>query len=131
MLEYQCVDKEVYNMNTDKIYAQNIASEYAPKDDSKIVALKKLDKKAKLPAEIFTYSFGIIGALVLGVGMCLSMKIIGDQSTLMEILGIIIGLIGIVMAGVNYPIYKKMLENGKKKYAYDIIRLAKEISEEE
>ena len=44
-------------MNTDKIYAQNIASEYAPKDDSKIVALKKLDKKAKLPAEIFTYSF--------------------------------------------------------------------------
>ena len=56
-------------MNTDKIYAQNIASEYAPKDDSKIVALKKLDKKAKLPAEIFTYSFGIIGALVLGVGI--------------------------------------------------------------
>ena len=118
-------------MNTDKIYAQNRASEYAPKDDSKIVALKKLDKKAKLPAEIFTYSFGIIGALVLGVGMCLSMKIIGDQSTLMEILGIIIGLIGIVMVGVNYPIYKKMLEKGKKKYAYDIIRLAKEISEEE
>lgn len=118
-------------MNTDKIYAKNIASEYAPKDDSKIVALKKLDKKAKLPAEIFTYSFGIIGALVLGVGMCLSMKIIGGQSTLMEILGIIIGLIGIVMVGVNYPIYKKMLENGKKKYAYDIIRLAKEISEEE
>lgn len=63
--------------------------------------------------------------------MCLSMKIIGDQSTLMEILGIIIGLIGIVMVGVNYPIYKKMLENDKKKYAYDIIRLAKEISEEE
>lgn len=49
----------------------------------------------------------------------------------MEILGIIIGLIGIVMVGVNYPIYKKMLEKGKKKYAYDIIRLAKEISEEE
>ena len=46
--------------------------------------------------------------------MCLSMKIIGGQSTLMEILGIIIGLIGIVMVGVNYPIYKKMLENGKK-----------------
>lgn len=102
-------------MNTDKIYAQNIASEYAPKDDSKIVALKKLDKKAKLPAEIFTYSFGIIGALVLGVGMCLSMKIIGDQSTLMEILGIIIGLIGIVMVGVNYPIYKKNVRKWQEK----------------
>ena len=117
-------------MNTDKIYAQNIASEYAPKDDSKIVALKKLDRKAKLPAEIFTYSFGIIGALVLGVGMCLSKKIIGNQTTLMVILGIIIGIIGIVMVSINYPIYKKMLENNKKKYAYDIVRLAKEITEE-
>ena len=117
-------------MNTDKIYAQNIASEYAPKDDSKLVALKKLDRKAKLPAEIFTYSFGIIGALVLGVGMCLSMKIIGNQTTLMVILGIIIGIIGIVMVSINYPIYKKMLENNKKKYAYDIVRLAKEITEE-
>ena len=117
-------------MNTDKIYAQNIASEYAPKDDSKIVALKKLDRKAKLPAEIFTYSFGIIGALVLGVGMCLSMKIIGNQTTLMVILGIIIGIIVIVMVSINYPIYKKMLENNKKKYAYDIVRLAKEITEE-
>ena len=117
-------------MNTDKIYAQNIASEYAPKDDSKIVALNKLDRKAKLPAEIFTYSFGIIGALVLGVGMCLSMKIIGNQTTLMVILGIIIGIIGIVMVSINYPIYKKMLENNKKKYAYDIVRLAKEITEE-
>lgn len=117
-------------MNTDKIYAQNIASEYAPKDDSKIVALNKLDKKAKLPAEIFTYSFGIIGAIVLGVGMCLSMKIIGNQTTLMVILGIIIGIIGIVMVSINYPIYKKMLENNKKKYAYDIVRLAKEITEE-
>lgn len=117
-------------MNTDKIYAQNIASEYAPKDDSKIVALKKLDRKAKLPAEIFTYSFGIIGALVLGVGMCLSMKIIGNQTTLMVILGIIIGIIGIVMVSINYHIYKKMLENNKKKYAYDIVRLAKEITEE-
>lgn len=117
-------------MNTDKIYAQNIASEYAPKDDSKIVALKKLDRKAKLPAEIFTYSFGIIGALVLGVGMCLSMKIICNQTTLMVILGIIIGIIGIVMVSINYPIYKKMLENNKKKYAYDIVRLAKEITEE-
>lgn len=75
---------------------------------------KEIRQKAKLPAEIFTYSFGIIGALVLGVGMCLSMKIIGGQSTLMEILGIIIGLIGIVMVGVNYPIYKKCQKMARK-----------------
>ena len=47
-------------MNTDKIYAEQIANEYAPKDTSKVVKLKKLDSKAKMPATIFTYSFGII-----------------------------------------------------------------------
>ena len=53
-------------MNTDKIYAERIASEYAPKETSKIIALKKLDKKAKMPATIFTYTFGIISSLILG-----------------------------------------------------------------
>lgn len=52
-------------MNTDKIYAESIANEYAPKDNSKIIALRKLDAKAKLPASIFTYTCGIISALVL------------------------------------------------------------------
>ena len=58
-------------MNTDKIYAESIAKEYAPKDKSKIIALRKLDAKAKLPATIFTYTFGVISTLVLGTGMCL------------------------------------------------------------
>ena len=61
-------------MNTDKIYAEQLANEYAPKDTSKVVALRKLDAKAKLPVTIFTYTFGIITALITGVGMCLSMK---------------------------------------------------------
>ena len=76
-------------MNTDKIYAESIAKDYAPKDNSKIIALKKLDAKAKMPATVFTYTFG-----------------------------------------VNYPIYKKMLEKGKAKYAYEIVELAREISEQ-
>ena len=115
-------------MNTDKIFAEAIANEYAPKKTSKVVALKKLDRKAKNPANIFAYSFGVIMSLVLGTGMCLSMKVIGDGSTLM-IVGIIIGIIGISGVGLNYPIYRKLLESGKKKYAFEIMELAKEISE--
>ena len=65
-------------MNTDKILAEAIAKDYAPKDNSKIVALKKLDKKAKLPATIFTYTFGVISALIVGTGMCLAMQVIGS-----------------------------------------------------
>ena len=115
-------------MNTDKIYAESIAKEYAPKDSSKIVALRKLDRKAKLPATIFTYTWGILFTLVLGTGMCLSMQVIGSGITGM-VIGIIVGIIGMIGCGVNYPIYKKMLENGKKKYAYEIVELAREISE--
>lgn len=113
-------------MNTDKIYAEHIANEYSKKDESKVVALKKLDKKAKLPAEIFAYTNGVIMSLILGIGMCLSMKVIGDNF----ILGIIIGVIGIIGICVNYPIYKKILKSSKEKYAYDIIKLANEISKE-
>lgn len=116
-------------MNTDKIYAEQLANEYAPKDTSKVVALRKLDAKAKLPATIFTYTFGIITALITGVGMCLSMKVIGSGTTFTFILGIIIGIIGLAGMGINYPLYRKMLENGKQKYAFEIMQLAKEISE--
>ena len=115
-------------MNTDKIYAEQLANEYAPKDTSKVVALRKLDAKAKLPANVFTYTFGIITALVAGVGMCLSMKVIGNGSTAMFVLGVIVGIIGLLGMGVNYPIYKKLLAQGKQKYAFEIMELAKEIS---
>lgn len=116
-------------MNTDKVFAEALASEYAPKDTSKITALQKLDRKAKLPAEIFTYTFGIVAALIMGVGMCLSMKVIGDGTGMM-IFGIFLGILGLIGMGINYPIYKKKLENGKKKYAFEIIELANQISNE-
>ena len=116
-------------MNTDKILAESIAKDYAPKDSSKIVALKKLDNLAKLPATIFTYSCGIVSALVFGTGMCLAMKVIGSGMAGM-VLGIIVGIIGLIGCGVNYPIYKRLLEKGKSKYAYEIVELAREIAEQ-
>lgn len=115
-------------MNTDKIYAESIAKEYAPKDNSKIIALRKLDAKAKMPATVFTYSFGIIAALVAGLGMSLSMQVIGGTLPL-TVLGLALGVIGFAGTAVNYPIYKKMLEKGKQKYAFEIMELAKQISE--
>ena len=118
-------------MNTDKIYAQNIANEYAPKKTSKVVALKKLDRKAKRPAEIFAYTFGIAAALTLGVGMCFSMGVIGSGSAAAFAVGVIVGILGIAGVSVNYFLYKKLLTRGKQKYGSVIIRLADEIAEEE
>ena len=117
-------------MKTDKIIAERIASEYAPKEDRKIVALMKLNKKAKQGAEIFAYTFGIVCSLILGTGMSFAMGVIGDKSLITMIIGIIVGVVGIFGVSINYFIYKRILEKGKNKYGSDIVRLAKEIAEE-
>ncbi len=116
-------------MNTDKIIAESIAKDYAPKEGSKLVALKKLDNRAKLPATIFTYSWGIASTLIFGTGMCLAMQVIGSGITGMA-LGVVVGIVGMIGCSVNYPIYKKILEKGKAKYAYEIVELARQISEQ-
>jgi hypothetical protein len=115
-------------MNTDKITAEAIAKEYAAKESSKIVALKKLDRKAKMPATITAYTVGVVCSLVAGLGMCLAMQVIGSGIPAM-VAGIVIGIVGFAGCGVNYPIYKKLLAKGKQKYAYEIVELAREISE--
>ena len=117
-------------MNTDKIYAEQLANEYAPKDTSRVAALRRLDARAKLPAAIFTYTFGLIAALVTGVGMCLSMHVIGSGTTVMFVLGVLLGIAGLLGMGINYPLYRRLLEHGKRKYAFEIMQLAREISGE-
>lgn len=112
-------------MNTDKTYAEQLAAEYAPK----VVALHKLDRRAKLPANIAAYSIGIVACLVFGAGMCLAMGIIGDGSTPMLVLGVAVGIVGMAGMGVNYFVYKRLLEQGRQKYAADILRLASQIAE--
>ena len=115
--------------NLDKVYAESVAKDYMPKETSKVRQLKKLDDKAKKPAFITALSVGIIGALILGTGMCLAMGVLATGIVAM-IVGIIIGIIGIAICIINYPLYLKLLKEGKAKYAYEIIELAKEISEE-
>ena len=91
-------------MDMDRIYAEAIANEYAPKNTSKVMALKKLDRKAKSVANIFAYTFGVVMTLVLGVGMCLSM-VFGKM-----VLGIGIGLVGIVVLLMLIPLTKGIHE---------------------
>lgn len=99
---------------------EKLREEYTPKKHTGLDEAKKLDKKVKLPVNIFAYIYGIIGALILGIGMCLSMEVIGSGTTMM-VLGIIIGILGIIMVSTNYPIYKSFLQKRKEKYASAII----------
>ena len=99
---------------------ERIRLRYEQMELDKLHELKTLDKKVRRPALIFAYVFGIISALVLGVGMCFAMKIIGD----LMILGIAIGIVGIVLVTVNYFIYKKFLNLRKEKYSDQIFELS-------
>ncbi len=96
---------------------------YQTKEQTKFSELKALDKKVKRPAEVFSYVFGSIGSLVLGTGMCLAMKVIGNMMPL----GIIIGVVGIAMVSVNYFIYKKILDKRKNKYKDKILAITSEL----
>ena len=109
-----------------KNYAEKLINEYSEKEVTKLDELKALDSKVKRPALIFAYIFGTMGSLVLGVGMCLAMKIIGGTTPLM-IVGIIVGLIGIAMVSTTYPIYAKILKSRKAKYADEIISKSNEL----
>lgn len=115
-------------MNNNQTHlAEAIRAEYEEKKRTKLDELMELDRKVKLPAEIFAFVFGTIGALVLGFGMCLAMKVIGD----MMALGIVVGVVGIAMVSVNYFIYKMIINRGKKEYGERILALTEEIIGEE
>lgn len=108
----------------DKQFIEKIKKDYETEHTpTKLDELKALDKKVKMPVRIFAYIFGIIGTLVLGVGMCLAMEIIGDAM----IAGVIIGLIGIAMVVINYPWYHKILNKRKAKYSSLIIEKSNEL----
>ena len=115
--------------NLDKVYAKRIAEEYAPKNERKVLKLKKLDEKVKRPALIFAYTFGSVAAIIAGAGMSMIMTNFGPGGILGMILGIILGVVGFVLCGVNYLIYTKILRSRKEKYAFEVTELAKEIAE--
>ncbi|MBQ8444207.1 MAG: dihydropteridine reductase [Clostridia bacterium] len=100
------------------------------KEEDKFEQLKKLDSKAKMPARVFGYTFGTLASLVLGTGMSLAMKIIGASVGALMPVGIAVGAVGIALMSITYPIYKKLLAKGKKKYGQQIIEKSNEILNE-
>ena len=117
------------NQKEKEFMVQKIRTQYTERENTQLDALKALDKKVKKPANVFAVIFGSISAVVMGSGMSLVMtdigSIIGIESPMFP--GIIIGVIGLVMALLTYPMYKKILNSRKKKYASEIIKLSDSI----
>ncbi len=108
---------------------QKIRTQYMEKEATALDELRALDTKVKRPANVFAFVFGSISAIIMGAGMSLVMTDIGAAIGIGDPLipGIAVGVIGMLMAMINYPIYKGILGNRKKKYADQILRLSDSI----
>ena len=117
------------NRNDQQFMAQKIRAQYMEKTPSELDALRELDAKVKRPANVFAYIFGSISAIIMGSGMSLVMTDIGSILGLGETMipGIAIGVLGLGMALLTYPIYKGILNSRKKKYGAEILRLSDKI----
>lgn len=132
------------NKNDQQFMAQKIRTQYMEKQPSELDTLRALDAKVKRPANVFAYVFGSVSAIIMGAGMSLVMTPIAEQINLMSILkpaidqmgitfdpimplGIAIGVVGLALAAVNYPIYKGILNSRKKKYSAQIIDLSSKL----
>ena len=117
------------NRNDQEFLVQKIRTQYTEKEHTQLDALKELDAKVKRPVNVFAYIFGSIGAIVMGSGMSLVMTDIGSSIGMEDNMapGIIIGIVGMLMAIINYPIYKKLLASRRKKYADQIMKLSDKI----
>lgn len=117
------------NRNDKEFMVQKIRTQYMEKEHTQLDSLKKLDAKVKKPANVFAYVFGSIAAIIMGSGMSLVMTDIGEIVGIANpmVIGFIIGVIGMLMAIVNYPAYKRILGSRRKKYADEIIALSDRI----
>ena len=118
------------NKNDQQFVAQKIRTQYMEKTPSELDALRRLDIKVKRPANVFAYIFGSISAIIMGAGMSLVMTDIAESIGLggdSMIMGIIVGIFGMAMALLTYPMYKRILNSRKKKYSAEILELSDKI----
>lgn len=117
------------NKNDQEFLVQKIRTQYTEKENTQLDELRTLDAKVKRPANVFAYVFGSISAIIMGAGMSLVMTDIGSYIGMESpmVPGIIVGVIGMIMAIINYPVYKKILSGRRNKYADEVMALSDKI----
>lgn len=102
---------------------KNIRQRYLPKEMDKMELLRKLDQSATQKGMAVSLAVGIIGTLLLGIGMCCAMVWMG----MWFIPGIVIGIFGIAIVSLAYPLYNHITKKEREKIAPEIIRLTDEL----
>ena len=105
-----------------------IRKKYLPKEADKMEQLSKLHAVPTQKAQAASIAIGVIGALIMGTGMSLAMTEIGAAlGSLAQVLGIVIGIVGMVLVARAYPIYNRVLKKERQKIAPEILRLSDEL----
>lgn len=109
---------EFITSNNDRAKAQNIQKQYLNREEDKMEQLKRLDNKVKAPGKITASALGVAGALTMGAGMSFVMA--WENMTT----GLILGIPGLIVLLLVYPVYMLITGRRKKKYAAEIIKLS-------
>ncbi len=110
---------------------KRIRQKYQLKEVDKMEQVRRLDAKVNSKAVSCSLALGIFGLLIMGSGMSLVMTNLGNNLGMDEsvslILGIVIGMIGMVIAGIAYPVYRKIIKKEREKIAPEILKLTQEL----
>ncbi len=123
------VDKESFTFTysaKQQSEIEKIRNKYIEKEEDKMAKLIRLDKQAERPGTIASIAVGVTGMLILGAGMCCTL--VWNTNMAIFIAGIVIGIIGMAVSGVAYPIYLKITQKERAKIAEQIIALSDELS---
>ncbi len=119
--------------NEARSVAEKIRTQYVKREATELDALRDLDRKVKRPVHVFAYTFGSVGAVILGAGMSLVMTDIAVQLGIAEsfLAGTLIGAFGLTMVLLTYPLHRCFLSARKKKYRKAILDLSEEVLKNE
>ena len=110
---------------------RRIREKYQSKEEDGISKLRKMDARVSQKATVVSLVLGILGALVMGTGMSLVMTdlsvILGLTGVVGMVIGGFIGVIGIILVALAYPVYNKVLKKEREKIASEILRLTEEL----
>ena len=107
---------------------KNIRKKYLAPEEDKMAQLRKLDQRATQKAQAWAIALGVVGALILGTGMSLAMtELSGFLGGTAMFIGIPVGLVGIVLAVLAYPVYNRILKKERQRIAPEILRLTEEL----
>ena len=107
---------------------EEIRNAYLPKEEDKMAELRRLHAIPTQKAQAASLAVGIIGALILGTGMSLCMTEFGATlGNFAMVMGVMIGLVGIILVVLAYPIYNRTLKKERERIAPEILQMTEEL----